>query len=148
MLNRYDPLRNFGNIRNSLERFFDNELPLREFFALEPNGVGSMPLDVFEEGETVVVKASIPGFKPEEIKVRVRDGVVSIWGETKFEYEKADRNYHLREHRYTRLERSVALPAAVSADLAEAVFENGVLTLTIPRVAESASKEIPIKIKT
>jgi HSP20 family protein len=70
-----------------------------------------MSLDVFEEGNNVSVKASTPGFKPDEIHVQVRNDVASIWGKSKSNDEKKDRNYHMREHRFSRIERSVLLPA-------------------------------------
>jgi HSP20 family protein len=143
MLNRFDPLREFGNARRTLERFFEDDFPIRNLLAIDTS-IGTMPLDVYEEGETIIVKASIPGFKPEEIKVQVREDMVSIWGETKLEEDKTERNYHLREHRYTRLERSVTLPTSVVADKAEAVFENGILTLTMPRAEESSVREVKV----
>ena len=56
-------------------------------------------------------------------------------------------NYHLREHRYGRFERTVTLPCAVRADKAEAIFENGVLTLTMPMAEETRSKKVQVKVK-
>lgn len=145
-LKRFDPFYEMTNLRSALDRFFEEPFA-RGGLLLEPIDIGSMPIDVFEEGNNVILKASIPGFKPDEVHVQVRNDVVSIWGETKIQEEKKDRNYHLREHRYSRVERSVALPMPVVADKAEAVFENGMLMLTLPRTEATKAKEIKIKAK-
>lgn len=132
------------HIRREIERLFDESLFRREFPFLEKE-TAAMPLDIYEEGNNIVLKASIPGLKPEDIKVEVRGDVLRISGEAKKEEEKKERNYYLREHRYTRFERSVTLPSDVLADKAEAVFENGVLTLTLPKSDIASTRAIPIK---
>ncbi len=143
MLTRFDPWRELENMRKEIERLFDESLFRR---ALPSDSeVAAMPLDIYEEGNNLVVKASIPGIRPEDIKVELRGDVLRIYGESKAEEEKKERNYHLREHRYNRFERSVTLPSGVLPDKAEAVFENGVLTLTLPKSEESKTKAIPIK---
>lgn len=147
MLARLDPWREMDHLRREIERMFDESLFRREFPFLEKEAA-AMPLDIYEEGNNIVVKASIPGLKPEDIKVEVRGDVLRIFGEAKKEEEKKERNYHLREHRYTRFERSVTLPSDVLADKAEAVFENGVLTLTLPKSDITPTRAIPIKTPT
>ena len=144
MLTRFDPFREVGNLRREIERVFDQS-PLR--FDLEFSDSATMPLDVFEEGDKVMVKASLPGLKPEEIKVEVRGDVLSITGEHKKIEEKKERNYHLKEHRFTRFERSIVLPSEVLSDKAQATFENGVLTLSLPKSETTKAKAIPIRSK-
>jgi HSP20 family protein len=142
MLTRFDPFHEIASLRREVERLFDESL-----FRPELSDVASMPLDVYEEGDNLVVKASLPGLKPEEIKVEVRGDVLHIVGESKKEEEEKKRSYHLREHRYTRFERSVILPAEVLVDKATATFENGVLTLTLPRSETPKARAIPIQSK-
>jgi HSP20 family protein len=144
MLARFDPWREMDTMRREIERLFDENLFRREFPFLDKE-VAAMPLDIYEEGNHILVKASIPGLKPEDIKVEVRGDVLRIHGEAKKEEEKKDRNYYLREHRYTRFERSVVLPSEVQTDKAEAVFENGMLILTLPKTEVAKAKAIPIK---
>lgn len=144
MIRRFDPFRELSSFRNTFGRLFDEPFTRPEWPVLEYE-VGSMPLDIYEEGDFTVVKASIPGFKPEEIKVEVRDDVLTITGETKVKEERKDRNYHVRENRTEQMTRSVLLPTPVIADQAEAVFENGVLTLTMPKSKTANTKVIPIK---
>lgn len=142
MLTRFDPFREVGNLRREIERVFDQS-PLR--FDLEFSDTAAMPLDVYEEGDKVVVKASMPGLKPEEIKVEVRGDVLSIWGEHKKMEEKKERNYHLKEHRYARFERSLVLPSEVLSEKAQATFENGMLTLSLPKTEATKAKAIPVR---
>jgi HSP20 family protein len=138
--------RELNTMRRTIDRLFDDRVFGREAL-LEPFefDFAGFPLDIYEEGENLVVKASIPGLKPEDLKVEVRDDILTITGETKEDKEEKERNYHLREHRATRYERSVMLPNAVKIDKAEAVFENGKLILTLPRSGEVKAKSIPVK---
>ncbi|WP_051195783.1 Hsp20/alpha crystallin family protein [Meiothermus rufus] len=124
MLTRFDPWRELENMRKEIERLFDESLFRRALPS--DREVATMPLDIYEEGNNLVVKASIPGIRPEDIKVELRGDVLRIYGESKAQEEKKERNYHLREHRYNRFERS-----GVLADKAEAVFENGVRTYAV-----------------
>lgn len=140
MLRRYDPFREMSSLRGAIDRLFDDTFARVD---LEP--LGAMPLDIYEEGGKLVVKASVPGFTPEEIKVTVRDDILEMVAESKAETEKKERNYHLREHRHGRLERSILLPVSVNNEGAEAVFADGILTLTMPKGKEAAVKRIPIK---
>jgi HSP20 family protein len=142
---RFDPFREMTDFRRTLERFFDEPLLRRELPIKDTNYLAPMPIDVFEEGEKLIVKAWIPGLKPEEIKLNVVDNVLFINGLVKYEEEKTERTYYLREFVYNRFERSVRLPFPVVVDKIEAFFENGLLTIALPKVAEFAPKVIEIK---
>ncbi len=104
-----------------------------------------MALDVYEEDDNLIVKAALPGLKPNEVKIRVQGDVMTITGESKEDPDKEGRNYQLREHLEGRLERSVVLPVPVDVDKAVAVFADGVLTLTLPKTEDTRAKQITIK---
>jgi HSP20 family protein len=142
---RFDPFRDLTDFRRILERFFDEPLLRRELPIKDTDYLAPMPIDLFEEGEKLIVKAWIPGLKPEEIKLNVVDNVLFINALVKYEEEKTERTYYLREFVYNRFERSVRLPFPVVVDKIEAFFENGLLTITLPKVAELAPKAIEIK---
>lgn len=157
MLARFDPFREMTSLRRDIERLFDESLFRKDWPAFESEVV-TMPLDIYEEDNNLMVKASVPGLKPEEIKIEVRGDVLHIHGETKKEEEKKERNlstgvagrqeprhYHLKEHRFARYERSVVLPSEVNAEKAHAVFDNGMLTLTLPKTEVTKTRQIPIK---
>jgi HSP20 family protein len=132
-----------------MDRLFEESFFLpRSWKAPWTAEMGAIPLDVYEEGDNLMVKASVPGVKPNELNVQIEGDVLTISGETKQEKERKEKAYHLREHRYGRFTRSVTLPCPVMVDKAEAVFEDGMLTLTVPKAAEEArGKKIPIKTK-
>jgi HSP20 family protein len=110
-------------------------------------GSATLALDVFEDADDVTVKASLPGISPQEVDIAITGDVLTIKGEKSEEKEEKQGNWHLRERRYGAFQRSISLPAAVQADKADAVFENGVLTLTLPKVEEIKPKSIKIKTK-
>jgi HSP20 family protein len=91
----------------------------------------------------------LPGWKPEDVDVTVENGVLTLRGEWKQEEEhKDDKSRWLRrEIRYSSFERSIQLPTEVEADKAKAEFENGVLTLTIPKAEVVKPKQIKIAVK-
>jgi HSP20 family protein len=109
----------------------------------EPAELG-FALDVYETDDVLVVKGALPGVRPEEVDISVTDGVLTIKGETKSEEENKDENYHRRELRYGAFSRSVALPTRVDHDKAEAKFENGMLTISLPKAEEVKPKSIKI----
>jgi HSP20 family protein len=111
--------------------------------AWEPAELG-FALDVYETDDAVVVKGALPGVRPEEVDISVTGDVLTIKGETKSEEETKDGNYHRRELRYGAFARSVALPTLVDHDKAEATFENGILTISLPKAEEVKPKSIKI----
>lgn len=140
---RWEPFRDMMTLRQAMDRLFEDSF-------VRPAGFGnvSVPevaLDVKETEADVVVKAELPGVKPEDVDVSVSEGVLTIKGENKEEKEEKETNYYRRERRYGSFSRSISLPAAVNADRADAVFENGVLSLTLPKAEEARPKQIKVK---
>src|SRR4030042_3038458 len=135
---RWEP---FGNVR-VLHRHMDRLFGPRSR-AWEPAELG-FALDVYENDDALVVKGALPGVRPDEVDISVTDGVLTIKGETKSEEETKDGSYHRRELRYGAFARSVALPTLVDHDKAEATFENGILTVSLPKAEEGKPKSIKI----
>jgi HSP20 family protein len=106
-----------------------------------------LPIDMYQTAEDVVVKASLPGLKPEEVDISITCDTLTIKGEHKEEQEVKEENYLYKECRYGAYNRSVTIPALVKADKAEAVFENGILTLTLPKAEEVKPRQIKVKTK-
>jgi HSP20 family protein len=111
----------------------------------EGGGEQSLALDVAEDGETFIVKASVPGMKPEDLDITITNNVLTIKGETKDDQEVKQENYHLRERRFGSFVRSVTLPTPVDADKVGATYENGVLTLNIPKSEAVKPKRIAVQ---
>ena len=113
--------------------------------ALQGDGNPAMlPLDISENENEFIVKASLSGIRPEDVDITVHGDTLTIRGEMKDEKEKKGEQYHLRERRYGVFQRTVRLSAPVRSDQARADFENGVLTLTLPKVEEAKPKQIKI----
>lgn len=137
-LTRWEPFREMANLSRMMDRFFDE--PFGEMPVLWRRGDGyNLALDVAEQEDKYIVKASVPGIKPEDVEITLTDNVLTIKGETKEE------NYHLRERRFGSFMRSIALPNSVDADKIEAVNEHGVLTLTLPKAEAVKPKRIEVK---
>jgi len=95
----------------------------------------------------VVVKASLPGFKPEEVDISITGDTLTIKGAHNEEQEVKEENYFYKERNYGTFSRSILIPVPVKSDKAEAVFEDGVLTLTLPKIEEVKPKQIKVKAK-
>jgi HSP20 family protein len=108
---------------------------------------GFFPVDMFETDEEVVVTASLPGARPEDVQISITGETVTIKGETKLEHEQQEKNYYRKERHYGTMQRMLTLPVRVDSDNAHADFENGVLTLRLPKAAEVRPKTIEVKPK-
>jgi HSP20 family protein len=140
---RRSPTREMVNLRDTLDRFFDERFFIPGF-SDETFDMKDIPLDILTEGNDIKVKASLPGIKPQDVHVEVMEDKLHIWGEAKEDKEHKENDYYLREHRYGRVERMVTLPYTVNSDKAKAEFKEGVLTLTLPKSSDTPRKEIKI----
>ena len=117
----------------------------RARFGTFESGRRPIPIDVVSEGEDVVVRASLPGLKPEDISVTLDDRLLTIQGETAVDNEVEKGDYLLRERRVGRFSRSVRLPRSVDTDNVEPTYENGVLSISFPREESSKSRRLEVK---
>jgi HSP20 family protein len=132
-------------LREAMDRLFDDAFTRP--ISLRDSGWSSPAIDMYQTDDEVVVKAALPGFKADEVQINVTGDVLTIRGEMKQEEEKKDRAWHIREQRWGSFERSVALPTAVTSDKANADFENGILTITLPKAEEVKPRTITVKAK-
>jgi len=144
---RWQPFSDMVTLRQAMDRLFDDSFvrPSR-FTGLFGEGA-EMPIDMYQTDEDVVVKATVPGIKPEEVEITITGDTLTIKGETRTEEEVKKENYFRQERSYGAFSRSILLPSSLQTDKAEATFDNGVLTLTIPKAEESKPKQIKIKPK-
>jgi len=104
-------------------------------------------VDMYQTDNEIVVKAAISGVRTEDVQINVTGEILTIKGETKEKEEVKEKAYHLREQSWGMFERSIALPTEVIADKAKAEFENGILTITLPKAEEVRPRTISIKTK-
>ncbi|MHC5009460.1 MAG: Hsp20/alpha crystallin family protein [Planctomycetota bacterium] len=101
-------------------------------------------MDVAETEDGLTITAELPGLKKDDVHITLEDGVLSISGEKKFEKEEKEKNYHRVERRYGAFHRSFTLPAGVDASKATASFEDGVLTIALPKTEAAKPRQLKI----
>jgi HSP20 family protein len=141
------PRRDWLSVSDAIDRFFDEASPRSSRVWLAPAWRGGVAMDVYRDNGRLVVKAEVPGVTAEELDVSVKDNILTISGETNIEEEVREENYVRRERRYGSFCRSVALPAEAEGDKAEAAFEDGVLTVTIPVAEEPQPETVKVEVK-
>jgi HSP20 family protein len=107
----------------------------------------SPSIDVFEKGDNFVVKVELPGMKQEDIDVSVSEDTLTIQGERKQESSTKDEDYYRSEIAYGSFHRGIALPSSVDAKNIEAVYEDGILRVTLQRAAGAKPKKVNVQIK-
>ena len=142
---RWEPAHEMMTLREAMDRLFDDAFtrPL----SLAGNTWSVPAVDMFQTDNEVVVKAALPGIKAEEVQINVTGEVLTIKGEVKQKEEAKEKAYHIREQRWGAFDRALVLPTDVVADKAKADFENGILTITLPKAEEVKPKSITIKTK-
>ncbi len=142
-LTRWEPMR-ATTLRQAMDRLFEDSF-------VRPSGLfpavrQEMPaIDMYQTDKDVVVKASLPGMKGEDVDISVTGDVLTIKGEHKEEQEVKEESYFRKEMRYGSFVRSLEIPVPVKVDKADAVFEDGVLTLTMPKSEAVQPKAIKVK---
>jgi HSP20 family protein len=140
MIDRSGSLGRAMSLRQLMDRMLEDAFVVPREGGAESGGGPSM--DVYEEGDNLVVEVHVSGVKPDDIEVSVERGVLTISGRTEAEQERKERNYLLREKRAGRFMRNVQLPASYTADPSEATFEDGVLRLVFPKAEEAKPRRI------
>jgi len=140
---RWNPQINRMRYFNEFERFLERQMDMPRW---EPAVNLSLPVDVVEDEDGFVVKASVPGINPDDVEITFEEDVLSIKGEVAEKSESEEENYHIRERRSGSFGRSIRFPVEINAEEVEATYENGVLTLNVPKVEEVKPKRIEIKV--
>ncbi len=143
-LTKWDPFKELLDVRDNFDRLI-NRIFSRDFDLWE--GERTPSIDVYEEGNNIIVKAEIPGVKKEDISVSLSDDTLTISGKKSEEKEVKKENYYRKEIRSGGFSRSFTLPARVDKDKVKATYKDGVLQLVLPKAPEEKEKEIKIEIK-
>lgn len=152
---KFSPLRGYINRKgandfptfwNEVDRIFDtfSDAGVPETF----KDAAFVPaLDIKEDNKQILVHAELPGLTENDIDVSIKDGVLTLKGEKKLEQKKEDQNFIRIERSYGSFHRSLAISSEIDESKIEAVFKNGVLSLTLPKIKQD-KKEQKIQIKT
>jgi HSP20 family protein len=137
-------MREMMTLREAMDQLFDDAFT----HPRGASGVSGIPaIDLYQTADDIVLKASLPGLKADDVQISVESDVLTLRGEYSQESQQKDATYHIRERRSGTFERSVMLPTEVQAEKAKADFEDGVLTITLPKAETIKPKTITIKAK-
>jgi HSP20 family protein len=145
-LMRWDPFRDISSLQRAMNRLFEE--------SFEPSSgrwrwstERGLPIlaDMVESDGSIVIRADLPGLKPEDVDISVNDSTLTIKGEYKTEEEGERGDVHFKERRHGEFRRSITLPTGVDIDATKAEFEDGVLTVTLPKTEETKPKQIEVK---
>lgn len=140
---RWNPVRDMVTFRRQMDRLFDNFMDESMAGRLENQSWG-LALDIAENDNAFIVKASVPGVKPEDLDISLNDNTLTIRGEVKSDETIEEGQYHVRERRFGSFTRTLTLPRTVNRDAIDANYEDGVLTLNIPKSEEVQPRRITV----
>jgi HSP20 family protein len=135
---RWDPFREMTQVQNQFNRLVDSVWGGRQESWLPA-------VDVFDTKEGVVLKAELAGMNPDDIQIEVEDNVLTIKGERKLEEKVDEERYYRVERRFGSFQRSLALPQGVKSDDISASYEDGILTVTVPKAEEEKPRRVEVK---
>ena len=144
ILTTWPSLGRLSDLRDEIDRLFES--PLGETHTSQLLSGWTPALDVYEEKDHFIVKAELPGMKKEDIEVSFHDGGLSISGERKSETKHEDAEVYRAERFFGRFQRTVTLPTPVAVDKAKASYQDGVLTVTLPKTEEAKPKHIDVSV--
>jgi HSP20 family protein len=140
----------FGRMEDMFEDFFRRPFG-RPFWSNMPKMMEDIEpapsVDIYEEGDNIILKSEMPGMSKEDIEVNLTDDTITLSGEKKKEEKIEKKNYYRFERSFGSFKRSFALPSEVQSDNAKASFKNGVLEIKIPKSEAAKKKEKKIKIE-
>lgn len=139
-MSKWDPFRDLLGIQTDMTRLFD-----RAYGEGGTSRTWAPPLDIAETPDGYRVVVELPGFGPDQVDVTVSDGALTIKGERKFYTDVAEESFHRVERRFGAFQRTVAMPTQVQADKIDASFENGVLTIDVPKAEAVKPRRVEIK---
>lgn len=141
------PFRHLSTLRDEIDRLFESPLgdwspTWRQFSS------GWLPaVDLFEDQDNLILKAELPGMKKEQIEIALHDGVLTLSGERKEEEKHHGADSYRSERFLGRFQRTVTLPVPVDAEKVKATYNDGILTVTLPKTEEAKPKQIPVEVK-
>jgi HSP20 family protein len=144
-LTPFSPFRGVTSLQDQINRLFN------ETFERSSEGANlttwAPAVDIYETEQNLVVKADLPDIKPEELDIRVENNILTIRGERKFEKKVEENNYLRVERAYGSFSRSFSLANTVNTEAIQADYQNGVLTLNIPKREEAKPKQIKVRVE-
>jgi HSP20 family protein len=144
-ITRWDPVGEVMSLRSAIDRLFEDSFVSPLTWRTIAGGDTVMPaLDVYETDDDVIVKAALPGMKPDDVEITMTGQTLTLRGELKSDDEVKRDQFLYRERRFGSFNRTIQLPVRVQGDNAEATFADGLLTLRLPKAEEVKPRQIRI----
>src|SRR3954470_23307774 len=140
---RWGPMSDMLSLRDAMERLFQESF-VRAGHAVASATGEPILLDVADMGDRYQLRASLPGVQPDDVHLSVQGETLTIRGERKAEESEPSARWLLRERRPGAVERTVTLPGSVDVEAARASYENGVLTLSLPKATQAQPRKIRV----
>jgi HSP20 family protein len=135
----------FVTMQREIDKMFDR---FRGGIVDESGATAFMPVvDIIEGTNQYELKVELPGVKKEDVKITIQNGVLTIRGEKKQETHQQGENVHRVERSYGAFQRSFTLPTSVKNEKVEAAYDDGILSISLPKSEEAKPKEIEVKLK-
>jgi len=144
---RWEPPRDMLTLRQAMDRLLGESF-VRPLGLWPQPELADVPIDMYQTDKDVVVKATLPGVDAEDVDISISGDILTVKGEHSEEEEVNEGDYIHKERRVGTFSRSIALPVSVDSNKADAVFDKGVLTVTLPKKEASKPKKIKAKHKT
>ncbi|MBI5181876.1 MAG: Hsp20/alpha crystallin family protein [Nitrospirae bacterium] len=145
---KWDPFRDLLSLQERMNKLFEESL-FRSGKDQEDLTVGrwSPSVDVMENEQEIVIKAELPGIELKDVEVLIKENLLTLRGERKFEKEEEKENYHRIERAYGAFQRVFTLPASVEQDKVKAKMKDGILEIRLPKAKKELPKKIEIEVK-
>jgi len=146
-LMRWDPFGSLSRVREEIDRMFEDFLVGRPAaLARAGEGLRVPSVDIEETDSSVVVRAELPGVKKEDLDIEVTPEALILKGETREEKEQREKRFYRKERSWGMFQRTIPMPVEVKADEAKASFKDGLLEITLPKIAPQKKAE-SVKLK-
>lgn len=143
---KYNPFRDLRAMQEQMNRLLDMAWN-RESGEELREGIWQPPVDIYEDENSVVIKAELPGVDQKEIDIRIEDNTLTLRGERKHSQDVKKENYHRVERFYGTFQRSFSLPHTIDQEHVKAACDQGVLTITLPKREEKKPKQINVEVE-
>jgi HSP20 family protein len=144
LVRRTSPIGDFLTLRHTMDRLLDDGFVRPRAWGVASGAITGLPVDIHSGPDALVVDASLPGFRPEDVEITVKERTLTIRGESRTEREETAGDTLVSEIRRGSVQRTIRLPEGLEADKATATFENGVLHLSFPRAEGVKPRQIQI----
>ncbi len=143
---KYNPFRELRTMQDQMNRMLDMAWN-REFGEELKEGVWQPPVDIYEDEQSVIIKAEVPDVDQKDIEVKIENNTLTLKGERKHSSEIKKENYYRVERYFGQFQRTFSLPQSINQEKVQATCEKGILTIILPKRKEVKPKQISVEVK-